>query len=196
MINLLSPNDKKQLRAARRNVVLLRYNIVALLTILAISFVYAGGFFITMRSNMTADEQLNEDTARTRNYAEVQKTSQEFAKNLTVAKTILTNEITYSTLITNIAKTLPSGTVLDNLTLNPTMFGKEISLGASTKTYSKALELKASLEKSALFSNVSIESVNSSTGAEGEQTKYPIAVILKATFATEAQIKALKGKSS
>ena len=196
MINLLSSNDKHQLQAARRNVMLLRYNIIILITLLVIGGVYGGGFFITMRGKMIAETQLNEDQARTASYTTVRTTIEQFSKNLTTAKTILSNEVVYSTLITDVAKSLPPGAVLSELTLGPDSFGKEITLGAATTNYGKSLELKSSLEKSALFSDVSLESVARTGTDQAGSTQYPIAVVIKATFATEAEIKALREKPS
>jgi Tfp pilus assembly protein PilN len=192
MINLLSPDDKHQLSAARQNVILLRYNIIALVSILTIAIIYGGSFFITMRSKSVAEEQLKADNTRTMSYADVRSKIQQFSKNLTTAKTILSSEIIYSELITDIAKTLPSGTVLTNLTIQPDSFGKAMSLSAAAKNYGKALELKTVLENSPLFSNVSLESVGSVGADAPSSAGYPINVILKTTFATAEEIQALK----
>ncbi|EDK72237.1 Fimbrial assembly family protein [candidate division TM7 genomosp. GTL1] len=192
MINLLSPADKRQLVAARHNVVLLRYNFIALFTIFVVGLIYVGAFFVTTRDRIAAQEQLNEDNTRTISYQNVRTEIQEFSKNLSTAKAILSNEVVYSTLITDIAKSLPNGTVLTSLTLTPGSFGKQMSLSAAAKNYTRALELKSSLEKSDLFSDVSIESIGNAGPDNTSTTGYGLTVTLKATLETEAQIKAAR----
>lgn len=190
MINLLSPHDKRELRAARRNVVLTRYNVVIGFTLIIISCIYGGGFFLTTQQKSSAEQQLSQDNARTVTYATVKNEMEQFTKNLSTAKAILANDISYSSLIIDIAKTLPSGTVLTSLSLTPDSFGKQVTLSASAASYSRALALKEALENSDLFSNVAIASVGE-TAAEGSSNKaYPISVSLNTTLISEAALKA------
>ncbi|HEX6258115.1 MAG TPA: hypothetical protein VFZ48_01390, partial [Candidatus Saccharimonadales bacterium] len=182
MINLLSPNDKKQLRAARSNVLLLRYNILVVITILAVGGVFGGGFFITMQERANAEARLAEDAQRTASYSSTRKQAEDFAKNLTTAKTILSQEISYSQLIIDIAKTLPKGSVLTDLNLNAESFSKPLTVGARTKSYDGAVQLKNTLEQSDLFNDVSIINIIRDDG----RRDYPVTVTLNASLTPKA----------
>jgi len=181
MINLLSPDDKLQLRAARSNVLLLRYTILIIVTIVAVGLVFGSGFFITMQERTAAEQQQQNDSAKTAGYSTVRKNAEAFAQNLTTAKKIISQEIIYSKLLTDIAKTLPRGSVLADLSLNPDSLGKSVPLSARTKNYDGALRLKNTLEESALFADVSIVSIN----RDEARKDYPVSVNLNVTITTD-----------
>src|SRR5690606_25576211 len=128
MINLLSPDDKRQLHAARMNVLLRRYTILIAFTLLAVAGIFGAGLFIAFRERLVAEQDLHADQQQTMQYQEVREEAEGFERNLNIADRILADEITYSTLLTDIAKALPQNAVLSNLTLNPDVLGNPTTL--------------------------------------------------------------------
>ncbi|PLS80598.1 hypothetical protein CYG49_05010 [Candidatus Saccharibacteria bacterium] len=186
MINLLPDETKKHIRAARMNVILQRYLVLVGIVFVLVVLVFAAGYYITIRERMTAKRELESYTQDGTKFATVDKESKQFAKNLTTAKDILSAEIVFSDLIFDITKTLPSGTILTTLNLSTEVESNQMTISARTKTTDGPLKLKAALEESELFKDVSILSIinpDPSRQVESQiERTYPTGVTLKAVF--------------
>lgn len=183
MINLLPPQEKKQISAGRVNVLLRRYCIITLLLLVLLAIVIAGFYLLLTNNKSSAQDSIDSNNARLAEYHSAQKDVEAFKSNLAIAKSILGNEIHYSEVITKIANTLPQGVVLQSLNLDSSTFGKPMSLNALAKTNNDALRLKSSLEKSNLFQNVYLESVTASPA--GDAGSYPVAISINVTLKPE-----------
>ena len=184
MINLLAPQEKKQITAGRVNVLLRRYCIVSL-SLLGLLAVTIAGFYLLLTNNKsTAQEAIDEGNRKLTEYQAVQKNVDSFKNNLSTAKAILGNEVHYSSVIAKIAKALPSNVVLQSLTLDSSTFGAPTSLSALGKTNNDALRLKTSLEESGIFQNVHLESI-SSAASGGEKGDYPVSISINVTLKPE-----------
>lgn len=177
MINLLPPNDKRELVAARSNTLLIRYNfflagaLAFLLLSIGIVYVYLGN------TKATAERTIQENQAKVSDYADVKAQAEAFRTNLRIASQILGQQVNYSHVILEIAAQMPPGTILDNLSLDSKTFGKPTTLNARAKDYDSALALKNSFQDSDLFTDVSFESI-----AGGGSGSYPITVNLNVTI--------------
>lgn len=181
MINLLPSETKRQLKAARANVLLLRYTT---LIAAAVGFLAIGTFSVylvmgNIKSN--AENAITENHSKISNYASVQSAANEFRTNLSTAKTIMDKEIIYSDTVISIAQIIPSGVILDNLNLDASSFGSPMTINAKAVNYERAIALKVALEQSSMFSNVSFTTV-SSDGSGG----YPYSASLNATLIRRA----------
>lgn len=184
MINLLPHEEKRQLHAARTNTLLFRYTLFLLIAV-AFLGVAEGITYLYLGNSRTAAEQtITQNKAKVSNFAPIEAQAQQFRSNLATAKQILDHEVTYSKVIIEIAKLMPSGAVLENLTLDAATFGTETTLAAQVKDYGHALALKDSFEKSSLFSNVHFQDItaNASSGSAG----YPVTVNLNVTIKKDA----------
>lgn len=181
MINLLPPDSKKQLRAARSNRLLLRYNILLLVAFLfllgAIGTVYV--FLSSAKAN--AESTIEYNRSKVSDYAATESQANSFRQNLSSAKQILDSDIAYTKVILEISQVLPKGVVLDTLSLDSKSFGNPTTLAARATDYSTAIALKNSLQSSSLFTDVSILSVTG--GGDGS---YPISVSLSVTIRKDA----------
>lgn len=185
MINLLSPQDKKELRAARLNVLLRRYNLLILLTLVGVTAVFVSTIIFAYSQMTTARQDIEQDQQSSSQYTEVRQEAEQFENNLTIAKRILADEIVYSKVITDIANILPSSVRLNNLTLNPDTFDNSSVLDARTTGYDAALNLKTTLEESNIFQDVSI--INIARAGEGNpdvqaDNQFPYGVTLNVTL--------------
>ena len=179
MINILSPAEKRDIRAARINVVLLRYCIAVVLLALLCGLIYGLGFWIIAQERTATLEKIEAQSNQSRAYAAVEKEAEIFRNNLAIAKSILSKETTYSSFLTTLAAGLPDGTVLTQLSVGDVnMSGPKstIVIEARTSNYNKTLELKNSLERTSLFENVSIISTSRPediTKLPGLEARYP-----------------------
>lgn len=174
MINLLPDDYKKELRAARTNIVLLRYNIITLIAIAFIALASAVFYFILIENRRSAEEANTTNLARASSYQDTKKEADEYRSNLSTAKQILVNEVSYTDVIFNITKLLPNGVVLDNINLSAKDFGGQTMIAAHAKNYSAVTNLKQNFENSKLFSNVYFQTINNSTDSASRD--YPISV--------------------
>jgi Tfp pilus assembly protein PilN len=184
MINLVGPEQKKDIRMARVNVMLLHYSTALLSLALLIGLIYGIGFWIVGREKAAVDERLASQTEQSQAYAAVEKEADSFRQNLSVAKSILSKEISYSEFLVTLANDLPSGTVITNLSLGSApVAGAAAAAGttldARTSSYAKVLELKSKLEDSSLFEDVNITSATRPVNISlltGLEAKYPYEV--------------------
>jgi Tfp pilus assembly protein PilN len=181
MINLLPPVEKRELRAGRTNALLIRYNI-ALIIALVFLFAAIGVVFVYLNNTKaTAETTIEDNKAKVAGFAAVQSQATQFRSNLATAKQILDKEVTYTKVILDIAQMLPQGVVLQNLNLDSATFGTETTLVAQAASYDRALALKASMEKSSLFTNVHFASITA-----GGTGSYPLTVNMSVTIKKEA----------
>lgn len=184
MINLIGPDQKKDIRMARVNVMLLRYSTALLSLALLIGVIYGIGFWIVGREKAAVDERLLSQSEQSRAYAAVEKEANAFRQNLNIAKAILGKEISYSEFLVTLARDMPSGTIVTNLSLGSTAAtgpaaAAGTTLDARTSSYAKVLELKSKLEDSSLFEDVNITSATRPMNIaqlSGLEAKYPYEV--------------------
>lgn len=178
MINLLPDSHKKEIRAARNNVILLRYNFLLLCVagfLLAASLVVYAVLFTTKN---IAEATSESNTQKAAEYSETIKKAEEYRKNLETAAKILDNEIIYTDRVFAITELLPAGVVLDNINLSAQTFGTQTIIQAYARDYKAAIEFKEKFN-SPLFSNVHFQSVSAS--ATDTRPGYPINVSLSVT---------------
>jgi len=176
MINLMPYDAKKQTAAARVNVMLLRFVVI---------LGFSAGFLI-MASSATYIFLLNNKTDAEKQQVKIdlsssptQKRANTFRANLTISKGILDRQISYGDIITEIGKTLPTGTVLDSLSVTDSSFGTTTLLKVLSTSADNETRLKQNIEGSALFSNYKFESTASST-ANG--SRYPFIINISVTI--------------
>ena len=175
MINLLPEDTKREIRAARANVVLMRYNILTVVVIVVIFLICALFYIILNNSQSNAVSTSSDNNEIVASYSDTKVQADEYRKNLTIAKSILANGANYTEVVFSITKLLPSGVILDGISVSSDTFGQQTSFTAQAKTYDKAMELKKNFQDSTVFSNVYFQ--NLTDNATGE---YPIAVTLSA----------------
>lgn len=193
MINLLPPETKKQIRAARINVILYRYCLLIVITAALLGTVFGVGFWASINDKQAADAAKSDSLAAEQQFAKTKTQAQTFASNLATDKTILNSNVSFYQLILNIAALVPSGVILNNLTLGNTSStpNAPIDISGRATSYNTAIGLKSNLEKSPIFENVNIVNISQSdTSTPGTVSplvqQYPFMVSLKAQFTKKA----------
>lgn len=179
MINLLPEPKKKEIQAGRSNLLLVRYNILMigalLFTLAAIAVVY-----IYLANTKAANElTITENRKKVGEYSTVEAQAAEFRAHLATAKEILDKELIYTKVVLQIARLIPSGVVIDSLSLDPKTFGTETVMTAHCKTADGPTAVKESFQNTTLFSNVHFQTL---TNTEGDTTGYPYTVTIALTM--------------
>lgn len=179
MINLLSTDRKGEIRAARANVLLLRY-----MAIIGLAFAFiAGAVYISysvLQVTMNNAEQLVESNdVKADVYSETKQQVDELSVRLNDAKVIADQEIRYSSVLVKIGQLMPAGTVLGDLKLETNSFnGTPVQITAYAKSTAEASQLQTQFQGSALLSQVSLIGTETDKGIDG----YPVLVSLTAVF--------------
>lgn len=178
MINLLSEEAKKDIRASRTNVKLLNYIIILGIGVAFLVLISVGVYFILLNTQSSAQELISLNQSKSTSYTSVEAQGNALRTQLSSAKTILDQEIVYTHLITGIATLMPSGTVLDTLTLSPSTIGGPVTMQFYADNDPDALTLKNNFQTSPLFSNVSFTTLSSTGGINN----YPVNLSLSLTI--------------
>ncbi len=183
MISLLPPEYKRNIGAARANTILIRYNILLLSTLGLVILINGSVYAYLTTIKIAGEKTIEENQSKVSSFSTVEAQANVFRQNLATAKQILDREVNYTKVILEVSQLLPSGVVLNNLTLDSSTFGTETVLVAKTKSYDQALALKDALTQSPLFTNVHFQSISA---ADSAADGYPVSVSINVTFKKEA----------
>jgi len=180
MINLLPAEEKKQIRAARMNVVLLRYNLLLVGGVIFLVAATALASFYLVNIKQTAEKSIQENTAREGSYAEIKTKADQFRSELSNSKSILDGQISYAKAALAISKLLPQGTALTELKLSEQSFSTPLVMNVNITDEASALALINNFKNSPLFSNVTKGKISIGSGT------YPYIMELTVTMSKEA----------
>jgi hypothetical protein len=181
MINLLAANKKAEIRAARTNVILLRYiGIILVGLAFILGALYVTYTILTLTKN-SSDQVIASNDLKAGVYSSTKTQVDALSASLAQTKLILDKEVRYSKVLVNLAQLMPAGTVFDKLTLDSSSFtGTPIATKIYAKTSADAAVLHQQFQQSPLFSNIVFQpAVESGSGIEG----YPVSVDVTFTFA-------------
>lgn len=188
MINLISPETKKQFRAARANAVLLNYCLILLVVTGVLLSIFGAGFWLTWQERSAADAKRKQGEQATASYAKTKQTAIDFRNDLKQDKQILGNQLSMYDLITRIAGVMPQGAILSNLAVGTTSLTAPLSISAKAQTYDAAVKLKDNLTASHIFSSVSIVNITTNVVDQRQDpigALYPVVVNLSAQFSNQ-----------
>lgn len=183
MINLLPPAVQAARRYGRRTVILLHYTVAIVLI-----GVFSIGVFLFNMHFVNEDEarlksEMSAQAERAKKLEEGQKNVDKIAAQLKTIDKLYTGEVKFSELIPKIGALLPSGVVLNSLSLAG---GKAspLQLDVDLESQNLAAVFQQNLVNSELFSQADISAIVSKgeSTAKSTQKSYPFGATLTATF--------------
>jgi len=180
MINLMPDDAKKELRAARVNVLLIRYMGIIFLASLFLVFILFGSSFLLNQTRQSSQKLIDANDTKAEVYQSTKTQVTALSNQLSEAKSILDQEILYSNVLINLAQQMPEGTIIDKLSLNSASFsGTPLTLKVYAKTTNGAVALRDKFQNSAFFTNVNFQTISdSASGIDG----YPVSATLTLTL--------------
>lgn len=170
MINLLPYDIKKQMRAARMNTILIRYIILSgfavAFLILACATTY---FFIPII--FSVNNNTNSNKTLSSSNVTIQSQANAIVSNLSTANSILNQQVMYSTILTNIASALPTGTMLESLSLSDASFGNPVNLKILAISSNLEPTIKQNFSSQNLFSDYKLQSVTDNGSSSSKYKK-------------------------
>jgi hypothetical protein len=179
MINLLSDNLKASIRAARTNVLLLRY-----MSIIALAFAFIGGAmyisYTLLQQTMGSAEQLvSSYDVKADIYSDTKAQVDELSGKLNEANAIANQEVLYSKVLVKMGAVMPAGTVISDLKLEAANFvATPAQLTVYAKSATEAGQIQSALQSSPLFSQVTLVSTESENGINGYPVNVSLTVLL------------------
>jgi hypothetical protein len=179
MINLLPTETKNQLRAAHANVALVKYFVILSAGVVFLALACGVSYFILINVKNTNEETKENQQNTNSAYVTAKKQFDEMSADMLAAKNILGQQVLYSNIITGLASALPSGVIMDGLTLSASNISSPVILKAHAISDSTVSQLRSNLMKSALFNS---SDVQSSGDGESATSGYPIAITITVTI--------------
>lgn len=179
MINLLPVQSQKELQAGMTNSILIRYVILIAVTTGVVVALIALTFFQLNLTKNQAEKLALSNQEKVASFSDIESRTAAFKSDLALAKQIMDSEIHYTELLTSLASSLPSGVVMDQVSLDTATFGTPTTLSFQANSYQTAIKLKDSLQNSSMFQDVSFSSLAQSTEPSDA---YPFTVQMNLTI--------------
>lgn len=184
MINLLPPDAKSNYIYARRNVVLRRWTLIFIVSLMGLCVIGTYGLVSLQQSTNHYSAQIaaKEKNFQDEKYAETQKKIQDISGSFKLAAKVLGQEVLFSQLLKQIAATIPANANLTSLNISQTSGGIDIS--AVAKDYATATQMQVNLAdpNNKIFSKADIVSIDCKP-VEISKSEYPCTVEIRALFA-------------
>ena len=190
MINLLPPTTKANYRYARRNQALRAWVAALGLVLVGIGALVTFGLLdlhqqVTSYQHQVSDAQMN---LKANKLTETEQQVKDISSSLKLATQVLSSEVLFSKLITQIGSAMPSGAILSGLNINRTTGG--IDLNANARDYGTASQVQLNLGNPAnkIFAKADIVTIKCAISkTEDKPTLYPCTVSLRALFTGDNQ---------
>ncbi|MDB5162132.1 MAG: Fimbrial assembly family protein [Candidatus Saccharibacteria bacterium] len=181
MINLMPDGDKRELRAARTNVLLIRYITVIFLAAAFLGLILFGSIYLLDQTRLSSQNLIDANSTKASVFNETKAQVDALSGQLTETKNILDQEVLYSKVLTNIAQTMPAGTILDKLTLDSASLlnNTPTSLKIYAKKTDDAVKLQNNFQSSPFFANVTFQDLTDNGGAADS---YPVSATMTLTL--------------
>ncbi len=185
MINLLPPELKREYRYARSNHRLVHWVIAFLVAIIGVVGLTGAGLLMMNNSVSKYQSKVNQEQEQldSQNITGVQKEVTQISNNLNLMVDVLSKEILFSKLLTQLGSITPPNVVLTNLAISQTE--SAIDITAQTADYNAATQLQINLAdpSNQIFSNADIVNVTcGGANTTTAQQTYPCTAILRAQF--------------
>ena len=180
MINLMPDDAKKEIRAARTNVLLVRYIAVLVMSAGFLALIFWGVYILLGNIKGSAQTLIEANDTKAAVYKDTKAQVDLLSSSLNEAKSILDQEIMYSNVLVNIAQQMPPNTIIDKMTLDQTSFnGTPVTLKVYAKNSTDAVALRDRFQSSPFFSDVNFQSVSDTTGGI---SGYPVVATMTLTL--------------
>lgn len=182
MINLLPTEVKDEITFARRNNSLRNWVIACLIALAGVVLIVAAGHLFIYQSTRTWQNQVNSTRAQLgeQKLEDTQKKVTDISDSIKLALQVLSREILFSKLISQIGNTIPDGSSLQGLTINTAQSGVDITAVATDYQTATQVHINLSDPKNQIFEKADILNV---TCTQAPNEKYPCNISIRALFA-------------
>ena len=183
MINLLPPEEQRNFNYARLSTRLMRFSVGLFIAIIGVwAIVAVGLFYINQSVNTYSDlTSKTKQELKDQKLDETGKRVEDISSSLKLVVSVLSREVLFSKLVTQIGNTIPPNAILTNLKIAKTEGG--IDLSAAATDYNTATQVQVNLADPAnkIFDKADILNITCSN--KSTDPNYPCTVTIRAQFA-------------
>jgi Tfp pilus assembly protein PilN len=181
MINLLPTDLKEQYGYGRRNTTLRRWATALFFGLAGVLVVTFLGLFVMQQSIIKYRGQVSasQRSLEEQKLEETRAEAKDITESIKLATDVLSREVLFSQLLTQIAKVIPPNVSLTDLTISQAQ--SAIELKAVSADYTSATQLQVNLQDPAnrIFSKADIQAISCNNPTD---PRYPCSVTIKALF--------------
>ncbi len=181
MINLLPTDYGAGLRYSHLNASLRRWLVAVLLASAGLALIMAVGWIYIAQQNRSLSRTISglNQQLKDQDLAGIQKQAKDITNNIKIINQVLSQEIRFSDLISQIGSAMPPGSILSGLTLSK--IDGALDLSANAKDYTSAAQIAVNLSdpKNQIFDKVDIVNINCSSVST---SPYPCGASFRALF--------------
>ena len=197
MINLLPPETKQTFMFARRNAFLVRYLSGLLIGVAALAISVVIGLVLLQQETNNYKDSIAAAEADLKAQREEETIARvkDISNSLKLVVDVLEQEVLFSKLLRQVGAIMPSGTVLQSLSLDSELSGA-LDLQAGAVNYNAASQVQINLSDpdNGIFTKADLVSIT--CGASQETGAYPCLVTLRAEFGQDNQFMLLSAQGT
>lgn len=156
MINLLPYENKKQIIAARMNLILVKCLLFLVFAVIFLIISCTGAYFFLKNSYDSNLDKITNNSTNEKSYDTVISQASLARADILLSNGIIDQQTRYSKLIIGLANLLPSGVILDNLDINDSNISSPITINLFANSSEKCQEILNNFNSSNMFSNTTI----------------------------------------
>lgn len=184
MINLLPPESRKDMLYARKNSQLAKWLVYLIFALIGCVLIAIGGVLYLSQTTKSLEKQtaIARQSLQDQKIDETQKEIEQISNNVKLTTQVLSREILFSKLLTQLGSVLPANTTLQELQIDKLQGG--ITITALAKDIDSATQVQLNLQDPAnkIFEKADIENIV----CESEATKkYPCTAQIRALFSQQ-----------
>lgn len=197
MVNLMPPVKKESILYARRNSMLIKWVIATLLGAVGLLVVVGGSMFYLAQDTSSYEDSIAQSEAylAEQNEKETLDRANEVSGNLELVVDVLSNQVLFSELLQQVGAVMPSGTILQDLSLSNTLDGGiDLKIGAQSEEAATQAQINLSDQDNNIF--VKADIISLTCGDDADESGYPCSVSIRALFSKDKNSFLLLNKES
>ncbi len=192
MVNLLPPEVKQSYYYARHNANILHWLSALVIGLLILAGIGTYGWIKIHNSTTYSKKQIAslQTQLKKENLSAIQQKVIAINDDFALVVKVLSQEVVFSKLLTNMAYAMPAGSNLTKLSIDNTAAGSGLDITAETTNYQTGTQVEANLSDPAngIFSKADLVSISCSGNlASLPDPAYPCTVRIRAEFAKNNQ---------
>lgn len=159
MINLLPPERHLNMRIARNNTILRRYLELVLISLVVISASVVGAYYFLYIQKQNVEKTVAINRQKVKELEPVQKQAEQLSVTINTIAGLMSKNIKFSEMLTQIGGVMPSGSSLTGLQFSLEDTSSPLVVSAQVQTEERAAVLRNNLANSTLFKDATIVTI-------------------------------------
>jgi hypothetical protein len=187
VINLITPDAKRDIFYARKNTRLLQILLRSYILLATLIIVIGFGYFWINRTATSLDSQAASARVAiaTQNLDQVQQQAESISNSLKLINQVLSKQILFSKLFRQMGAIMPTGSALSQISVEKIEGGISFSADARDATTASQVQVNLSSPDAKLFQSVDIINLDCSADSATDSA-YPCSISLRAQFAKDS----------